>query len=117
MNVVEIDAASNNGVANIRDIIEEVQYSPAEGKYKVYTYYHMRKDISPAITYSISNGIDSWTRVIHKDSVRIEGQTTGEWIELGTYNFQKSSMPYIEISTGDTSGAVIADAVLFIPVK
>lgn len=28
--------ASNNGVANIRDIIEEVQYSPAEGKYKVY---------------------------------------------------------------------------------
>ena len=36
MNVVEIDAASNNGVANIRDIIEEVQYSPAEGRYKVY---------------------------------------------------------------------------------
>ena len=36
MNVIEIDAASNNGVANIRDIIEEVQYSPAEGKYKVY---------------------------------------------------------------------------------
>lgn len=36
MNVVEIDAASNNGVANIRDIIDEVQYSPTEGKYKVY---------------------------------------------------------------------------------
>ncbi len=36
MNVAEIDAASNNGVANIRDIIDEVQYSPAEGKYKVY---------------------------------------------------------------------------------
>lgn len=36
MNVVEIDAASNNGVGNIRDIIEEVQYSPTEGRYKVY---------------------------------------------------------------------------------
>lgn len=36
MNVIEIDAASNNGVANVRDIIDEVQYSPAEGKYKVY---------------------------------------------------------------------------------
>lgn len=36
MNVIEIDAASNNGVANIREIIDEVQYSPAEGKYKVY---------------------------------------------------------------------------------
>lgn len=36
LNVVEIDAASNNGVENIRRIIEEVQYSPTEGKYKVY---------------------------------------------------------------------------------
>lgn len=36
LNVVEIDAASNNGVGNIRDIIEEVGYSPTEGKYKVY---------------------------------------------------------------------------------
>ncbi len=36
MNVIEIDAASNNGVDNIRQIVEEVQYSPTEGKYKVY---------------------------------------------------------------------------------
>ena len=36
MNVIEIDAASNNGVDNIREIIDEVSYSPAEGKYKVY---------------------------------------------------------------------------------
>jgi DNA polymerase-3 subunit gamma/tau len=36
MNVVEIDAASNNGVDNIREIIEEVAFPPAEGRYKVY---------------------------------------------------------------------------------
>jgi DNA polymerase-3 subunit gamma/tau len=36
LNVIEIDAASNNGVENIRQIREEVAYSPAEGKYKVY---------------------------------------------------------------------------------
>ena len=36
MNVIEIDAASNNGVDNIRQIREEVEYSPTEGKYKVY---------------------------------------------------------------------------------
>ena len=36
MNVIEIDAASNNGVDNIREIIDEVTYSPTEGKYKVY---------------------------------------------------------------------------------
>lgn len=36
MNVIEIDAASNNGVDNIREIVDEVSYSPTEGKYKVY---------------------------------------------------------------------------------
>ena len=36
MNVIEIDAASNNGVDNIREIVDEVAYYPAEGKYKVY---------------------------------------------------------------------------------
>lgn len=36
MNVIEIDAASNNGVDNIREIRDEVQYSPTEGRFKVY---------------------------------------------------------------------------------
>lgn len=36
MNVIEIDAASNNGVDNIREIREEVAYRPTEGQYKVY---------------------------------------------------------------------------------
>lgn len=36
MNVIEIDAASNNGVDSIRQIVDEVKYSPSEGKYKVY---------------------------------------------------------------------------------
>ena len=36
VNVAEIDAASNNGVDNIREIRDQVQYSPTEGKYRVY---------------------------------------------------------------------------------
>ena len=35
-NIIEIDAASNNGVDNIRDLREEVQYVPTNGKYRVY---------------------------------------------------------------------------------
>lgn len=35
-NVIEIDAASNNGVDNIREIRDEVQYRPTRGNYKVY---------------------------------------------------------------------------------
>ncbi len=36
LNVVEMDAASNNGVDDIRTIIDEVSYSPAQGRYRIY---------------------------------------------------------------------------------
>ena len=34
--IMEIDAASNNGVDEIRDIRDKVKYAPTQGKYKVY---------------------------------------------------------------------------------
>ena len=34
--IIEIDAASNNGVDEVRALIERVNYSPMEGKYKIY---------------------------------------------------------------------------------
>lgn len=34
--VVEIDAASNNGVDEVRDLIDKVKYAPINGQYKVY---------------------------------------------------------------------------------
>lgn len=34
--VIEIDAASNNGVDQVRDLIDQVRYSPLKGRYKIY---------------------------------------------------------------------------------
>ncbi len=34
--VIEIDAASNNGVEQVRDLIDKVKYAPVQGRYKVY---------------------------------------------------------------------------------
>ena len=36
MDVLEIDGASNNGVEQVRDLREDAQYSPSQGKYKIY---------------------------------------------------------------------------------
>ena len=36
MDIIEIDAASNNSVEDIRQMREKVKYKPAEGKYKIY---------------------------------------------------------------------------------
>ncbi|MCR5774805.1 MAG: DNA polymerase III subunit gamma/tau [Lachnospiraceae bacterium] len=57
MNVIEIDAASNNGVDNVRTIIEEVAYSPQSGKKKVYIIdeAHM---LSPAAANALLKTIE-----------------------------------------------------------
>ena len=36
LDVIELDAASNNGVDNIRDIIDESNFTPVSAKYRVY---------------------------------------------------------------------------------
>ena len=36
MDIIELDAASNNSVENIRQVVDKVNYAPTAGKYKVY---------------------------------------------------------------------------------
>ena len=36
MNIIELDAASNNGIEDVRNLIEQVQVPPAQGKYRVF---------------------------------------------------------------------------------
>ena len=55
VNVIEIDAASNNGVDNIREIREEVKYPPTQGKYKVYIIDGPR-DLEPSAVWQKAIG-------------------------------------------------------------
>lgn len=48
MNVVEVDAASRNGVEDFRRIIEEIAYPPSEGKKKVYIIDEVHMLSTPA---------------------------------------------------------------------
>lgn len=48
MNVIEMDAASNNGVDNVRDIRDDVTYSPTDAKYKVYIIDEVHMMTGPA---------------------------------------------------------------------
>lgn len=36
VDIIEIDGASNNGVANVRELIERAKFQPSMGKFKVY---------------------------------------------------------------------------------
>ncbi len=48
LNVVEMDAASNNGVDDIRSIIEQVSYSPTQGRYRVFIIDEVHMLSTPA---------------------------------------------------------------------
>lgn len=48
LNVFELDAASNNGVEDIRNLIEQVRYAPQLGKYKVYVIDEVHMLSTPA---------------------------------------------------------------------
>ena len=53
--------------------------------------------------------------VLEKDII-VEGQTSGEWYHLGKFNLPKGNASSVNISAEGASGAVAADAVLFVPV-
>ncbi len=57
LDIIEIDAASNTGVDNIREIIERAQYAPVQCRYKVYIIDECLTGDSLVLT---SNG---WTRI------------------------------------------------------
>ncbi len=57
LDIIEIDAASNTGVDNIREIIERAQYAPVQCRYKVYIIDECLIGDSLVLT---SNG---WTRI------------------------------------------------------
>jgi hypothetical protein len=87
------------------------------GTYKVYTYVPKVPGLSSSTQITVFDGKKEQKVPYTAASVRVEGQTSGEWVELGSYAFGKGNKAYVEVSNAGADGAVVADAVLFIPVE
>ncbi|MDY6784649.1 MAG: DNA polymerase III subunit gamma/tau [Cyanobacteriota bacterium] len=61
LDVVEIDAASNTGVDNIRELIERAQFAPVRGRYKVYVIDECLSGESLILTRNGTTRIDDPT--------------------------------------------------------
>lgn len=85
--------------------------------YTVYTYYHFGALTPSTVHYTFFDGNKEYQKSINKDDVVIEGQTSGEWISLGTYAIEKGSKIYIDIDGQTADGKTVADAILLIPNK
>ncbi len=97
---------------------QSVQFKPhitEPGSYALYVYVPVVDSAATQTHYIISNGTTK--DVIITTPRHAEGQTSGEWVSLGTYTLQKRNTTTVTITTKDANGYVTADAILFVPVK
>jgi hypothetical protein len=86
-----------------------------DGPYQVYAYFPRVAGGSSQVTSVFYDGKKENEVMIKPNQVRIEGQTSGEWILIGEYDLKKNVKSYLEISTLKADGIVVADAVLIHP--
>lgn len=87
------------------------------GKYTIYLYYPRLSKASDLTTVKIYDGKKQVLKTIHKTDIKIAGQTSGEWVNLGIFTLpKKSPKVYVEITNQHANGPIAADAVLFVPV-
>lgn len=95
-----------------------VQFKPqitVPGGYTLYAYVPAVDSASTQTHYIISNGTTK--DIIIPTPTHIEGQTSGEWVSLGTYTLQKGNTTTITVTSSNANGYVTADAILCVPEK
>jgi hypothetical protein len=107
------DSSSNGTLKSVKFTPEVIK----DGTYNIYAYFPKSKGASNKTAISIFNDGKTIDQTIDHSNTRVEGQTSGEWISLGTHGLKKGMMAYVEISNKEADGASIADAILFVPEK
>jgi hypothetical protein len=95
-----------------------VRFTPAiprAGKYAGYIYIPKAPGLSATTMVIVNDGTRNNGVSIRHSDIRVEGQTSGEWVPLGTYLLEEGTRAFVQVSNKDADGAVIADAVVFVP--
>ena len=103
-----------NGNDNQAGLVKFIPVIPVNRKYKVYTYVPKIAGTSSIVTINIFNGNKINEIVLDLNNVKVEGQTSGEWALIGSYDLKKGNKNYISLTNKNANGTVIADAVLLV---
>lgn len=98
---------------------QSVRFTAAISKresYEVYFYLPKIDELAPAIALKIFDGKQLHSKEIISSDIKVEGQTSGEWVSIGVYELPSGKKSYVEV-VADGRGTAVADALLFIPVK
>lgn len=90
---------------------------PKAGMYSVYVYCPRTPKSTRQVTITVFDGKTRKDVVISPNDVKVEGQTSGEWIGIGKFTLPAGKSAYTAITNKGMDGVVVADAVLFVPTK
>lgn len=96
-----------------------ITYQPeikTAGRYSIYAYLP-GIDSAASKTHFIIQNSNSKKDVFIAPHTEVEGQTSGEWVLLGTYQLKKGKGVQVTVSGTGADGVVAADAVLAVPIK
>ncbi len=85
------------------------------GKYKIYAYFPKLSNGTASTSIDIYEGKAKKELTIKDSDIRVEGQTSGEWVLLGAYTLPPGKKAYAEVTNRNATGLVAADAMLFVP--
>ncbi len=87
------------------------------GDYAVYAYYHRNEDAAQRMTFEVNDGEHTDRIEVQSDTIRIAGQTRGEWIPLGVRRFDAQRKAFVAFCPEDRSGHTYADAIQLVAVE
>lgn len=87
----------------------------APGNYQIYVYFPKVAKPASEIKLSVKTGSETKNISVLEKDIVVEGQTSGEWYHVGKFDLPKGNASSVNISAEGASGAVAADAVLFVP--
>jgi len=99
---------------------DSVRFTPQlkkEGDYNLYTYVVKARGASTQLNFIVDNGATQKNVELNMNDIEVKGQTEGQWVSLGKYHFEPGNKGSVTITGKNADGAVIADAVLFIPAR
>lgn len=100
----------------INKLPTQITYTPnilVPGSYTIYAYVPETEHAATTLHYTISNAKD----IVIPTPTHAEGQTSGEWVSLGTYTLPKGNKTRVTLTSKAADGVVVADAMLFVPEK
>ena len=89
----------------------------APGRYQVFIYLPKVDGCTEMMKVTVSDGRKKHDRILNPRNITIEGQTSGEWLSLGQQEIVPGKKPYVEVTNEGATGKVVADAVIWVPVK